>query len=133
MAQVLLEAHLRRVGSIQERPEHASTGSSQTYEQQQSKASCVDVLSALRNGQAYSAVAACLFRFILRNHLIQEAIEKAEIDLNDDSRILLKLSEHTYSDQPLSVILSEIAVDKDMLESKTLNHSSAKEAISQTR
>ena len=50
--------------------------------------------------------------------MIQEAIEKAEIDLNEDARILLKLSEHAYSDQPLSVILSEALADsKDMSES----------------
>ena len=60
--------------------------------------------------------------------MIQEAIEKAEIDLNEDARILLKLSEHAYSDQPLSVILSEALADsKDMSESKleTLIHHAA--------
>ena len=46
-------------------------------------------------------------RFILRNHIVQDAIEKAEINEFTHSRMLLKVLENAFSEDPVDKILAE--------------------------
>ena len=46
-------------------------------------------------------------RFILRNHIVQNAIEQAEKNDYIEARALLKLLENPYSDEPIENLLSE--------------------------
>jgi transposase-like protein len=46
-------------------------------------------------------------RFILRNHIVQNTIEKAEKNEYTEARALLKLLENPYSEEPIENLLSE--------------------------
>ena len=47
------------------------------------------------------------FRFILRNHLAQKCIEEAEKENFLESKLLLKILENPFSDQPVENLLKE--------------------------
>jgi uncharacterized protein YdiU (UPF0061 family) len=60
-------------------------------------------------------------RFILRNHLAQDAIVQAEKGQYAHSRILLKLLENAFTNEPLDKILgNELLVDDQIKQSKHL-------------
>ena len=55
----------------------------------------------------------CVCRFLLRNHIVQEAIEDAENGSLTRARMLLKLMENPYSEEPANFILAEFADEFD--------------------
>lgn len=61
-------------------------------------------------------------RFVLRNHLAQEAIDYADEDKFVEAKMLLKLLENPFSDEPLTLILNEfISTHSKMIEERSLN------------
>ena len=54
------------------------------------------------------------FRFILRNHLAQKCIEEAEKENFLESKLLLKILENPFSDQPVTDLLKEFNNEERM-------------------